>query len=487
MSLLWKLTLTTLSGVFLPLLVLFFTQNILFAFVAAAAFSLFLIFLFFRFLAPLKTLLQGADNLASGNLNFRLDLRSNDELQKAGEAFNELAQKLKTALESSEQDKSIISAESNKLSAVLSSVIDGIIAVDLGKRVVLANKAAQYLTGYKEEEMQSRPVDELLHLFKDQEEISAKTYCQIDFTESPTVQVFESLTLVGKEGRRVKVSLTTSPISGNLTANLGCLLILHDLTHESELEQMKLDFVSMASHELKTPLTNIIGYLSVFLDENRPKLTREQSQLLDRSLASARELQTLVENILSVNKIEREQMSVALEPVDLNNVLDKAIEDLQNQAKLKNITLNLVKDPTLPKVLADRVRVDEVINNLVSNAINYTQAGGMVRVYMAASPNEVTVTVEDNGVGIPREAIPHLFNKFFRVSNTLQKGSKGTGLGLYISKSIVQKLNGKIWVESEVGKGSKFHFSLPVAKEQTSSLNQNKFVSEAIQGGALNY
>ncbi|MBI2334430.1 HAMP domain-containing histidine kinase [Candidatus Daviesbacteria bacterium] len=317
----------------------------------------------------------------------------------------------------------------------------------------------------------------MIKLFSEQEEILPKTYCRGSFNKPVKV--------VGKEGKQTKVNLMTTQAEGTVQTNLSCILILHDLSKEEELEQMKLDFVSMASHELKTPLTNIIGYLSVFIEENRPKLTKEQAELLDRSLVSARQLQALVENLLSVNKIEREQMAVSVEQVDLNAVLDKAVEDLQNQAKLKNIILNYTKDATLPKVMADPLRLAEVINNLVANAISYTGAGGRVSVYSNSAPNEIVTTVEDTGVGIPAEAIPHLFNKFFRVSNTLQKGSKGTGLGLYISKSIIQKLNGRIWVESEPGKGSKFHFSLPIVQEAT--LNSNRFVSEAIQTGALNY
>lgn len=381
------------------------------------------------------------------------------------------------ALRQLETERDIAIAARDKTNEILSSVIDGIVALDFNKNVILLNKAARELTGYSETEIQGRPIDQMIKLFSEQEEILPKTYCRGSFNKPVKV--------VGKEGKQTKVNLMTTQAEGTVQTNLSCILILHDLSKEEELEQMKLDFVSMASHELKTPLTNIIGYLSVFIEENRPKLTKEQAELLDRSLVSARQLQALVENLLSVNKIEREQMAVSVEQVDLNAVLDKAVEDLQNQAKLKNIILNYTKDATLPKVMADPLRLAEVINNLVANAISYTGAGGRVSVYSNSAPNEIVTTVEDTGVGIPAEAIPHLFNKFFRVSNTLQKGSKGTGLGLYISKSIIQKLNGRIWVESEPGKGSKFHFSLPIVQEAT--LNSNRFVSEAIQTGALNY
>ena len=129
----------------------------------------------------------------------------------------------------------------------------------------------------------------------------------------------------------------------------------------------------------------------------------------------------------------------------------------------------------------------EVITNLLSNAINYTSPGGKVEIATEVFPTELKTAISDTGVGIPQEALPHLFSKFFRVSNQLQKTSKGTGLGLYIAKSIIEKLHGKIWVESEVGKGSKFSFTLPLIIQSKGILDHDKFVSEALQSGTLNY
>lgn len=489
MSLHLKSALILLLGILGPLLLaIFFMTNPLLSMTLGAVSLAVTIFLLFRVLKPLGDIVKGAENLASGNLNFRLDIRSHDELEKVGESFNKLAETLKQSTEKLEQGKDLISAERNKLSAIVSSVIDGIIAVDLAKNVVLVNKAAQDMVGYTQQEMEGQPIDRLIRLYKDQEEIPAKTYCQIAFLQNSASRIFQSLTLVGKDGKKIKINLATSAAAGEVETNLGCILILHDLTYEGQLEQMRLDFVSMASHELKTPLTSIIGYLSVFIDENKQTLKKEGLDLLDRSLVSAKQLLTLIGNILSVNKIEREQMNFTIEPIDLNSVFSKAIDDLQNQAKLKNIILSFTKQDSLPKVLADAVRLTEVIDNLVANALNYTDAGGRVIVSTQVTPNEVIVTVEDSGVGIPQEAIPHLFNKFFRVSNSLQKANKGSGLGLYISKSIIQSLHGKIWVESEVGKGSKFHFSLPIAKETNlGTLDRSRLVASAIQSGSLNY
>lgn len=426
----------------------------------------------------LDPILSAVVSLISASLSvvllFLFNLKSGNEFKDIGNSFQTM-----------ENERAMAISEKNKFNEILSSVIDGIIALDFNKNIIFLNKAAEELTGYQQADIYGKEIDQAIHLFSDTDEILPKTYCQANLNQSAK--------LIGKSNRQTKVNLTTAKsdlaTAHGTFAQTGpnCILILHDLSKEEELEQMKLDFVSMASHELKTPLTSIVGYLSVFLNENRDKINQDSWLLLNKAFISAQQLQTLIANLLNVNKIEKEQLSVSVGPIDYLAVITKAVEDLRGQANQKNIVLTLVPAETLPKVLADPLRLGEVITNLLSNAINYTNPGGKVEIFINVSPAEVQTTISDTGVGIPKEAIPHLFNKFFRVSNRLQKASKGTGLGLYITKSIVEKLHGKIWVESEVGKGSKFSFTLPVVTQSTATLDSNRFVSQAIKSGSLNY
>lgn len=396
-----------------------------------------------------------------------------------GNQSQAISTRLDSEFEDIENDRERAISEKNKLNEILSSMIDGIIALDFNKNIIFLNKASEKLTGYSEEEIHGKSIDQIIHLFSGTDEVFPKTYCQENFNQT--------VRLSGKAGKQTKVNLMTTKVS-NIQTNLSCILLLHDVSREEELEQMKLDFVSMASHELKTPLTSIIGYLSVFLNENKNSVPKEDLNLLSKAFIAAGQLQTLIQNLLNVNKIEKEQLSVSPEPVDYLPILSKAVEDLRSQANQKEIVLTLIPPAEiLPKVLADPVRLNEVITNLVSNAINYTNPGGKIEITISVSPSEVTTSVSDTGVGIPVEAIPHLFNKFFRVSNQLQKMSKGTGLGLYITKSIIEKLHGKIWVESIVGKGSRFSFTLPAVTPNIGMLDRDKFVSEVIETGALNY
>lgn len=476
-----KLIFLTTLGVFSPLIAsLFFIHNIFLSMVVGLGAVFFVSAITLLFLRPLQALIKSSQSLGSGNFNQKANIKSLDEFETIGQSFDKLADNLKRIFENIEKQKNAALAEKGKLDEVLSTIVDGIVALDFNKNIILLNKAAEEITGYKLEEVIQRPVDQIVHIFSDQEEVLPKTYCQGNFNQSTR--------MVGKNGKETKINLLTAQLAGGQT-NVSCILILHDLSREEELEEMRLDFVSMASHELRTPLTSIIGYLSVFINENKGKVQKEELDLLQKSLTSSQQLLSLIQNLLSVNKIEREQMSVAPQPLDFLPIVNKIVEDLKTQAIQKNIILTL-HPPTqeLPKVLADPLRIPEVVINLVANAINYTPVGGKVDVFLQVSPNEITTTVADTGVGIPRQAQDKLFSKFYRGTHQVKQTTKGTGLGLYISKSIIEKLGGRIWVESEEDKGSKFSFTLPLAVQRsTGALNTTDFIGQAIQAGTLNY
>ncbi len=234
---------------------------------------------------------------------------------------------------------------------------------------------------------------------------------------------------------------------------------------------MKLDFVSMEAHELRTPLTSIRGYLSVILKEYAENLSADQKMMLGRVSISADQLMAIVESLLSVSKIERGIFSVNISEVNWQQFVKQTVNDFQERAKERTIQLHFDEpNLTVSSVAADALRIGEVLNNLLSNAINYTYPGGTVTVSLEEKDGKIVTHIKDTGQGIPKEALPHLFTKFFRVSGRLEKGSKGTGLGLYIAKYIVNLHQGEIWVDSEVGKGSTFSFSLPVITEATKIL-----------------
>ncbi|GEM_PF-1983405 len=378
---------------------------------------------------------------------------------------SEVAEALDHALlyQDIKKDREIISAERNKLAVALSGIVDAVVGVDLKNNIVIFNAAAERLTNTSEKEALGKPLDQILTLFDEKREIPPSEYAPIRLDSFEGV-IFnkKNVKFVVKDKQSV-VNVITGKIKEGISINLGSILVFHDITEEKKLEEMKLDFVSMAAHELRTPLTSLRGYLSVFMEENKKMFNDEQAMFLNRMNISAIQLTSLVENLLNVSRIERGVFTISLEPIDWVYAAREIVDNFQGRAKDRqiNLTLQEPKEP-IPKIYADKLRIDEVLSNLISNAIAYTKQNGNVTVVVEKNESDIVTHVADTGQGIPKEAISHLFTKFFRVSGALESGSKGTGLGLYISKAIIDMHNGKIWVESQVDRGSTFSFSLPI-------------------------
>lgn len=425
--------------------------------------SLWLSHLFTR---PIRLLQKGAEIIGTGRLDYRLNIPTHDEVEQVGISFNSMAANLKSAFTKLEQDKNIISGERNKLAVTLESIADGVIVVDLNQNIVIFNKAAQSLTGLKAEDAIGQAIGQIIQVYDNNNLLPADIYCPISTgTFEGVIFVKQSLRLLGR--KESYVNLTAGQIREGINVNIGCILTLHDITEGKQLEHMKLDFVSMAAHELRTPLTNILGYTETLSEELKDKLDDKEKVFLERSLISAKQLNALVANLLNISKIENKKLSISPQPIDWVKNISSLVNNFYPEAKEKGLLLRF-NTPThpLPMAFVDPLQINEVLNNLINNAFNYTKEGGMIEVSTGISGDRIITEVKDNGIGIPEEALPHLFTKFFRVAGALDRSSnsKGTGLGLYISKTIVEAHKGKIWVQSKVNQGSSFGFSIPIAK-----------------------
>lgn len=240
-----------------------------------------------------------------------------------------------------------------------------------------------------------------------------------------------------------------------------------------ELDQSQNQFVSIASHELLTPLSAIEGYLSLILEEHQGKVDHTAHGYLDKVYASAKRLSLLIEDLLSVSRIESGDIKIEPQSLNLANLISDAVEQLTPIAEQKNLKVTFNYDPKkpLPPVWADQDRSMQVVVNLLGNAIKYTPEGEVI-ITLINDPdfNGSRVNIKDTGIGLSDDQQAHLFQKFYRASSEATRNISGTGLGLYITKSIVEKMNGKIGVESEVGKGSTFYFSLPYFKVEMSKI-----------------
>lgn len=254
-------------------------------------------------------------------------------------------------------------------------------------------------------------------------------------------------------------------------AGAETILVLNERTEEYVADETELDFVAVAAHELRGPITIIRGYLDVFEDEMKDTFTVEQLGLLEKTVISAEQLSDTVNNILNIARIDQEHMSLHLRETNWLEVINEAYENLSLRAKVHGRVLKLSIPEGLPAIAVDRASIMEVISNLVDNAIKYSPEGGEVIIGVKQDGDFISTTVTDQGVGIPKSVIGNLFKKFYRSHRTKQAVT-GTGLGLYISKVIVDSHGGNIWVRSTEGKGSTFGFEIPTYESVAEALKK---------------
>ena len=370
-----------------------------------------------------------------------------------------------------------VTGEKNKLDTIVTAVSDGIFVLDKKRRLVFINKAAETILQVKRSEVHGKSFDELFSVtdFENNKITQAQLCPGKKLEEDQVVFGPKDLKFKIKSGEEPSVRLSSTEIKEGDELDIGCICVFIDVNKEKELEDMKLDFVAMAAHELRTPLTAIRGYLSILIEEVTKKLSPEEGSWLQKAFISSSHLAALVENLLSVSRIELKSLKLETKNIAWEKLLQEIVSTFKTQADQKNIKLSLEIKEKLPEVLVDKFRISEVLSNLLANALTYTKPGGKIEVTSWQENDSVVTSIKDTGEGIPESAIPRLFTKFFRVSGVLEQGSKGTGLGLYISKSIIDMHEGKIWVKSKLGVGSTFTFSLPLSKHYSGSDPTKKF------------
>ncbi len=425
-------------------------QASLVIFVIAASVAVILSLVFSRTLIrPIRSLALGASQIGEGNLDMRIPVKSSDEIGLLANRFNTMAGNLKQMVKN-------LRTESIKLGVVLDSVNESIVAIDSNNCIAFANVSAGTLVGSMPSDIKGKAFEEIFDLTKNNQPFTlnlsnTEVYADVMHVSSSTKQVHY-------------LDIFINQIREDPTG-IKSIITLRDKTNERELEMMKLDFVSMAAHELRTPITAIRGYLGLVSSDNSSNLSSQTRQFIERAQASTYQLVGLISNLLNVSKIERGTLNMNYDKIDWAAVAKDSVRDHEFGAKEKSISLKYEGPESEVHVIADELAIKEVINNLISNAIHYTGKDGHILVSVHVEGGMVTTSVEDDGSGIPKNAISRLFTKFYRVKGGIASGSGGTGLGLYISKSIIELHKGTIWVESEEGKGSKFKFSLPLYDE----------------------
>ncbi|HEX7335667.1 MAG TPA: ATP-binding protein [Gemmatimonadales bacterium] len=342
----------------------------------------------------------------------------------------------------------------HQLAAIVESSDDAILATTLDGRIMTWNPGAERLYGYTRSEVVGKHVS-LLH---DRTHRGAELFQRIG--KGGRVNRLEVVNLT-KDGRRIDVSLTVSPIVDPGGRIISASTIARDITERKLLDRMKDDFVGTVSHELRTPLTAIKGFIELVADGDAGPVSETQREFLQVAARNSDRLGVLINDLIDMNLIESQRFEVRLQPLDLRTVLSEVAATFRTMAQTKGLTFREdVGD--LPMVLGDSARLVQVFSNLVSNAIKYTPRGE-VGIEARSSGSGVEVTVHDSGIGLSREEHAQLFTRFFRGRSSVVAEAGGTGLGLVIAKTIVERHNGAIDVESRPGAGSRFRVTIPVA------------------------
>ncbi|MFC1580214.1 response regulator [Thermodesulfobacteriota bacterium] len=351
-----------------------------------------------------------------------------------------------------------IANERSRMGALINHLAGGVLATDNQKKVALANPAFLKMVGYRGKGVIGQPLEavvqneKLLHMID-----QALSMPEGDFSE--VTEEFNHGTIGADEDAVLGVRCV--PFRDRLGRNVGTVTVVHDITALKKMDQMKSDFVSMVAHEVQSPLNSILAQLKVMTDGLAGDVTEKQKDMLGRVSGKVEMLSSLARELLDLAKMESGLIMQEKEKLDLAEILESQVTLYQAKAESQGIRLVLEPLSDLKPVLGNRVNVEEVISNLISNALKYTEDGGEVIVSAASENHHVCITVRDNGLGIPKKDLDHIFNRFFRVKNDKTRFINGTGLGLAIVKSIVDAHNGIIHVESEPDQGTTFQVLLP--------------------------
>ena len=346
-----------------------------------------------------------------------------------------------------------VEAAAHQLAAIVESSDDAILATTLNGQILTWNPGAERLYGYTRAEVVGKHIS-LLHVRPHKH---TDLFGRIGKGER--ISRLETVNLA-KDGRRIDVSLTVSPILDHSGQIVSASTIAHDITDRKLLDRMKDDFVGTVSHELRTPLTAIKGFIELVADGEAGAVTDTQREFLQIAARNSDKLGILINDLIDMNLIESKRLEIHLRPLDLASVLSDVAATFRVMAQTKGLGFR-EEVPPLPKVMGDSARLIQVFSNLVSNAIKYTPRGE-VRIQAALTEAGVQVAVHDTGIGLSREEHAQLFTRFFRGRSSVVTEAGGTGLGLVIAKAIVERHNGTIDVESLPGEGSRFRVTLPL-------------------------
>jgi PAS domain S-box-containing protein len=448
-----------------------------------------------RIIYPIKQLHEATNVIAGGNLDYTVDIKTGDEIEQLAVAFNTMAFNLKKSysellqfskgleekvtektkeltgkVASLEEARSAMTnvmedfeEEKNKMTAILINMGDGMIATDENRRIIYMSRSAEEMLGWGAKDAIGKHISDWLV-------IEDKKGSSIPDEQKPTHLVLSSgkkipttiYYFVPKGREKFPAAVTAAPIFSGETI-IGVIVIFRDVTHDVEVDKAKTEFVSLASHQLRTPLSAMKWFGEMLLKGDAGALNSGQKEMVENIYASNERMVELVNSLLNISRIESGRLIIDPKPTDAGALVKDVVRELKMNFDEKQQTCIVSVHENLPLVPLDPKLIRQVYMNLLTNANKYTAKGGEIQVYLSKNATDLISQVTDNGYGIPKVDQGRVFQKFFRAQNILQMETEGTGLGLYLIKSIIESSGGKIWFESEKDKGTTFWFSIPLS------------------------
>ena len=398
---------------------------------------------------PISNLTTKAESLAKGSFDTKININSQDEIGKLASTFNYMTSMIKNSMEEIAQEK-------NKLETMFRYMTDGVIAFDINEKVIHMNPAAKEMLKIKDEG--AIRFDEF---FKS---------LDADICMAQLLYIDHSATLerqLDVEDKSLKAFFATFETEGEKLS--GVIVILQDITEAQRLEMSRREVVANVSHELRTPLTTIKSYSETI---QAYAASEEEKKFLDVIIREVDRMTRIVKDLLTLSSLDSKKFTANFEYFSLDELLREVVDKMSMDALRHKHIIEYFPSTSIPDIYADRDRIEQVITNIVSNAIKYTPDGGNIQMFAGCLYNEVYIKIKDNGIGINKEDLPRVFERFYRVDKARSREHGGTGLGLAIAKNFVELHGGTIKITSKAGKGTEVLIKLPIPKKEEEGENE---------------